>query len=98
MDREVSKLVGIIFLIMVLVVVAGIIIYLSISHPERRLDVGANIESIDDWIQYYYDLCAVDPQDPCSDVLSYSDGTPYYYYAPRKTEYLYVDDIVVYTK
>jgi len=41
MDREVGKLVGIIFLIVVFVVVAGFIIYLSISHPERRLDVGA---------------------------------------------------------
>ena len=46
MDREVGKLVGIIFLIVVLVVVAGIIIFLSIQHPERRLDVGAHIESI----------------------------------------------------
>jgi hypothetical protein len=52
--------------------------------------------SIDDWIQYYYDICAVDPQDPCSDVLTYTDGTPYHLYSPRKTEYLYVDDIVVY--
>ena len=42
-----SKLVGIIFLITVLVVVAGIIIFLSIQHPERRLDVGANIEDIE---------------------------------------------------
>ncbi|MHA2309759.1 MAG: hypothetical protein ACXABJ_10815, partial [Candidatus Heimdallarchaeaceae archaeon] len=47
MDREVGKLIGIIFLIVVLVVVAGIIIFLSIQHPERRLDVGANIESIE---------------------------------------------------
>jgi len=27
---------------------------------------------------------------------TYSDGTNYYFFAPRKTEYLYVDDIVVY--
>ncbi len=41
-----GKLVGIIFLISVLVIVAGFIVFLSISHPERRLDVGANIEEI----------------------------------------------------
>ena len=43
MDREVGKLIGIIFLISVLVLIAGFIIFLSISHPEKRLDVGANI-------------------------------------------------------
>ena len=42
-----GKLVGIIFLIVVLVTISGIIVFLSISHPERRLDVGANIESIE---------------------------------------------------
>ena len=46
MDREAGKLIGVIFLIVVLVVVAGTIIFLSIQHPERRLDVGANIEDI----------------------------------------------------
>ena len=47
MDKEVGKLIVVIFLIVVLVVVAGTIIFLSIQHPERRLDVGANIESIE---------------------------------------------------
>ena len=47
MDREAGKLIGIIFLITVLVVVAGTIIFLSIQYPERRLDVGAHIESIE---------------------------------------------------
>ena len=41
MDREVGKLIGMIFLISVLVFISGAIVYLSISHPERRLDVGA---------------------------------------------------------
>ena len=54
--------------------------------------------SIDAWKQPYYDICAADPHDPCSDVLRYSDGTPYYLYAPRKTEHLWLDNIMVYTK
>ena len=41
-----GKLIGIIFLIVVLVTISGIIVFLSIQHPERRLDVGANIEEI----------------------------------------------------
>ncbi len=49
-----------------------------------------------DWTQPYYDLCAVDPTDPCSDILRYSDGSPFYYYAPRKDEVVYFDDFVVY--
>ena len=47
MEREVGRLVGIIFFIAVLVFVSGAIIFLSVQHPEKRLDVGADIESID---------------------------------------------------
>lgn len=51
---------------------------------------------IDDWIQREYDLCAVEPSDPCSDVMRYTDDTPYNWYAPRRTEHIYFDDVVVY--
>jgi hypothetical protein len=55
-----------------------------------------NIGYIESWIQPTYNICAVDPTDPCSDVLRYSDGEPYYRYAPRKTEFMYIDEILVY--
>jgi hypothetical protein len=42
--------------------------------------------------------CVANLNDSCSDILRYKDGTPFLTFAPRKTEYLYVDDIVVYTK
>jgi hypothetical protein len=41
--------------------------------------------------------CVKNVSDPCSDILRYKDGTPFLTFAPRKTEYLYVDNIVAYT-
>ena len=54
MDREVRKPIIVIFLIGILVLIVGILIYLSIQHLERGLDVGANIESIEIDDNYVY--------------------------------------------
>ena len=52
---------------------------------------------IDDYAQYKYDRCAVNPNDPCSDILRYADESPYHLYAPRKDEVVHFDDFVVYS-
>jgi hypothetical protein len=41
--------------------------------------------------------CVKDINNPCSDIQRYSDGSPVFTFAPKKTEYIYVDNIVVYT-
>ena len=47
MNIEVGKVIGIVFVIVILLFVSGSLIYLSLQHPERRLDVGADIKSVD---------------------------------------------------
>jgi polysaccharide lyase-like protein len=61
------------------------------------MDYMCNLNKIEDWMQKKYDLCAVNPNDPCSELLTYSDGSPILFYTPRKDEVIHFDDIVVYT-
>lgn len=42
-------------------------------------------------------VCVADLNDPCSDILRYSDGSPQDYWNNRKTEYIHFDDIIAYT-
>jgi len=67
------------------------------SDIENRFKESCKRGEWYDWIEDWVSSCAVDPEDPCSDIFRYSDGSPQNYWNNRKTEYIHFDDIIAYT-
>jgi hypothetical protein len=70
--------------------------YANYADPIDSFSIPPSLAFSSSDSQKSFDVSVTDSAVYYKGYYSFGDGSPYFWYAPRKTEHTYIDDVIVY--